>query len=156
MERDRKNFIKKGTRYMYQNQQQNPYGYYNTQPQTYYPRTSGIPQNPQMLLKGRPVSSIEEVKATPIDFDVSIFLFPDISNKRIYTKQVGMDGSAILQLYELKEIPFSDPIALAPDDFVTRNEFNEVISQLKQALTPIAEAVAAAAAEKEKKQELVF
>lgn len=110
-----------------------------------------------MLLKGRPVSSIEEVKATPIDFDGSIFLFPDISNKRIYTKQVGLDGSAILQLYELKEVPFSDPTLLAPDDFVTRNEFNEVISQLKQTLAPIAEVVAAASTEKEKKQaDLVF
>lgn len=138
---------------MYQNQQQNPYGYYNTQPQNYYQRTSGI-QSPQMLLKGRPVSSIEEVKAQPIDFDGSIFLFPDIANKRIYTKQVGLDGSAILQLYELKEMPFQEPIS---NDFVTRSEFNEVISQLKQALAPIVEAVAAAPAEKEKKQaDLVF
>ena len=140
---------------MYQNQQQNPYGYYNTQPQSYYPRTSGYQQSPQMLLKGRPVSSVDEVKATPIDFDGSIFLFPDIANKRIYTKQVGIDGSAILQLYELKEIPFSDPAVISTGDFVTRSEFNEVISQLKTALTPLAEAVAAAA-EKEKKVDLVF
>ena len=77
----------------------NPYGYYgNTQqqtPQNYYTRSAMMsPQ--QMMLKGRPVSSVEEVKATPIDFDGSIFIFPDIANKRIYTKQVGMDGSAIL------------------------------------------------------------
>ena len=42
------------------------------------------------LLKGHPVSSLEEVKATSIDFDGSIFYFPDIANKRIYTKTVDM------------------------------------------------------------------
>jgi len=123
---------------------QNPYGYYtNTQqqaPQNYYTRSAMMPTQ-QMMLKGRPVSSVEEVKATPIDFDGSIFIFPDIANKRIYTKQVGMDGSAILQLYELKEIPFSDPMAATSTDFVTRQEFDEVISQLKQVLLPLTESV---------------
>jgi hypothetical protein len=38
------------------------------------------------FLKGRLVSSIEEARATSIDFDGSIFYFPDLANKRIYTK----------------------------------------------------------------------
>lgn len=130
---------------------QNPYGYYtNTQqqtPQNYYTRSAMMPTQ-QMMLKGRPVSSVEEVKATPIDFDGSIFIFPDIANKRIYTKQVGMDGSAILQLYELKEIPFSDPMAATSVDFVTRQEFDEVISQLKQVLLPLTESVPVTVQEK--------
>ena len=44
------------------------------------------PQVPQGL-KGRPVSSIEEVRAAQIDFDGSLFVFPDIANKKIYTNQ---------------------------------------------------------------------
>lgn len=133
---------------------QNPYGYYgNTQqqtPQNYYTRSAMMsPQ--QMMLKGRPVSSVEEVKATPIDFDGSIFIFPDIANKRIYTKQVGMDGSAILQLYELKEIPFSDPTIASSVDFVTRQEFDEAISQLKQVLLPLTESVPVTIQSQEKK-----
>lgn len=133
---------------------QNPYGYYgNTQqqtPQNYYTRSAMMsPQ--QMMLKGRPVSSVEEVKATPIDFDGSIFIFPDIANKRIYTKQVGMDGSAILQLYELKEIPFSDPAIASSVDFVTRQEFDEAISQLKQVLLPLTESVPVTIQSQEKK-----
>jgi hypothetical protein len=40
----------------------------------------------------RPVSSIEEVRASPIEFDGSIFYFSDIANKKIYTKFVNMDG----------------------------------------------------------------
>jgi hypothetical protein len=56
-------------------------------------------------LKGRPVASIEEARASIIDFDGSIFYFPDLANKRIYTKQINMDGTALLCLYELREIP---------------------------------------------------
>ena len=37
-------------------------------------------------LKGRPVASFDEARAMPIDFDGSIFFFPDLANKRIYTK----------------------------------------------------------------------
>ena len=47
-------------------------------------------------LKGRPVSSIEEVRAAQIDFDGSLFVFPDIANKCIYTKQISATGAAIL------------------------------------------------------------
>jgi hypothetical protein len=58
-----------------------------------------------MGLKGRPVSSIDEVRASVVDFDGSVFYFPDIANRRIYTKQIGLDGSAILCMYEMKEMP---------------------------------------------------
>jgi hypothetical protein len=47
---------------------------------------------PAHMIKGRPVASIEEVRALPIDFDGSIFYFPDMSNNRIYTKQIGLNG----------------------------------------------------------------
>ena len=67
-----------------------PQNYFSMQPQ-------------QTALKGRPVSSLEEVRATGIDFDGSVFYFPDIANKRIYTKQIGMDGTAILNMYEQME-----------------------------------------------------
>ena len=46
------------------------------------------PQYPQGL-KGRPVSSLEEARASSIDFDGSVFLFPDMANKKIYTKQIA-------------------------------------------------------------------
>lgn len=100
--------------------------YYSQQPiQSPYLR----PQQPQQLgLKGRPVSSIDEVRASGIDFDGSIFYFPDIANKRIYTKQINIDGTAILNMYELKEMP--TPVADS-NLYVTRQEFNEVIAQLK-------------------------
>lgn len=79
----------------------------------------------------RPVSSFEEVKAASIDFDGSVFYFPDLANKKIYTKQIGMDGAAILNMYELKEIPVTTTQSTAIDtsQFVTREEFEKVIRQ---------------------------
>lgn len=79
----------------------------------------------------RPVSSFEEVKAASIDFDGSVFYFPDLANKKIYTKQIGMDGTAILNMYELKEIPVTTTQSTAIDtsQFVTREEFEKVIRQ---------------------------
>ena len=52
-------------------------------------------------LKGRPVSSIEEARASSVDFDGTVFYFPDLANKCIYTKQINMDGTATLLMYEL-------------------------------------------------------
>ena len=85
-------------------------------------------------LKGRPVSSLEEVRATSIDFDGSVFFFPDLANKRIYTKQINADGTAILNMYELKEIPVQQNIQVAQGDFITRKEFEEALTNLKNSL----------------------
>lgn len=90
---------------------------------------SGINQTqPQLGLKGRPVSSIDEVRATSIDFDGSVFFFPDLANKRIYTKQINVDGTSTLNLYELKPIPVEAPVS----QYVTREEFETAFSQLQQ------------------------
>lgn len=82
-----------------------------------------------MGIKGRPVSSIEEARAISIDFDGSVFYFPDLANKRIYTKQINMDGTASLNVYEWK----NDPVISSPQ-YVTREEFETVLAQLKQAI----------------------
>lgn len=85
----------------------------------------------------RPVSSIEEVRAYPIDFDGSVFYFPDIANKRIYTKQINGDGTASLNMYELKDIPVEQPVSINSSSYITREEFEEAINQLKMSLTPV-------------------
>lgn len=84
---------------------------------------------PQMGIKGRPVSSIEEARAINIDFDGSVFYFPDLANRRIYTKQINMDGTASLNVYELK----NEPVVSSPQ-YVTREEFETTLAQLKQAM----------------------
>lgn len=80
------------------------------------------------ILKGRPVSSFEEVRASTIDFDGSVFYFPDLANKKIYTKQINMDGTASFNIYELKEIPIN--IENNSSNFITREEFENAINQL--------------------------
>lgn len=121
---------------MYQN-----YNYYpiTTNPQvsqqSYNPYLRQAP--PQTGLKGRPVSSLEEVRASSIDFDGSVFYFPDMANRRIYTKQINIDGTAILNVYELIELKneTKEGIALpSMDKFVTKEELQQVLTQFRQSL----------------------
>ena len=102
------------------------YNFYQQQPI----QQPAVPVN----LKGRPVASFEEVRAASVDFDGSIFYFPDVANKCIYTKQINMDGTATLNMYEFKELPVAAPVQ--NNNFVTRDEFEQVVAQLKAALTP--------------------
>ena len=80
-------------------------------------------------LKGRPVSSVEEARAAQVDFDGSLFLFPDIANRKIYTKQINLDGTASLNCYALQEI--TQP---PQQTYVTKDEFDAVVAQLTSML----------------------
>lgn len=100
---------------------------YNNYP-NYYPQVQ--PQRSMIpSLKGRPVSSLDEVRAMSVDFDGSMFFFPDLANKRIYTKQINLDGTAAINMYELKNLP-AEPIATNPN-YVTKEEFNETLKNIQ-------------------------
>lgn len=85
-------------------------------------------QNIQML-KGRPVSSYDEAKAAMIDLDGSMFVFTDIANKRIYTKQIMLDGSAELKVYTLQEQNIKEQ--KQNTDYVLQSDFEQAIEILK-------------------------
>lgn len=105
------------------------YGMYPQQMQRLnYLESQVMPPN---VIKGRPVASIEEVRALPIDFDGSIFYFPDMSNNKIYTKQIGLNGQSILQIYSLTELP------VAEVKYVTKEEFNLALNELTAKLEQI-------------------
>ena len=91
------------------------------------------------FLKGRPVSSLEEVKAIPIDFDGSIFYFPDIANRKIYTKQINLDGTATINMYEYKVIPVAqEPIQKDTNNtYITRDEFEQSMGKIKEMFAAI-------------------
>ena len=116
------------------------YNYYPQQTQQVRPVMTQQPYQPYVQsgqlptgLKGRLVSSLEEARATSIDFDGSVFYFPDLANKRIYTKQINIDGTASLYVYELREMPVQkEESSFVPsvEKFVTREEFERVLAQL--------------------------
>lgn len=93
----------------------------------YFQAPTQPPRQPSYQLKGRPVSSLEEARALSIDFDGSVFYFPDLANKKIYTKQINMDGTATLNMYELKPMP-----VVPTADYITRAEFESALLKIQE------------------------
>lgn len=81
---------------------------------------------PQMFLKGRPVVSVDEVRTAQIDFDGSLFIFPDMTNGCIYTKQALPTG-IIINKYILEE-QNAKPVS---SEYITKEDFNNTVSELK-------------------------
>lgn len=109
-----------------------------TQPRPVYnnaPVYAPQPQPAPAYLRGRPVSSIDEVKAAQIELDGSLSIFPDVGNKYIYTKQLNPDGTASIKAYILAETPDA-----AGPGYVTKSELSQILSEFKASLTkPAAE-----------------
>lgn len=112
---------------MYNNYSYSGTGYLS--PQAQYMQYNSQP----IGLKGRPVSSIEEVRAAQIDFDGSLFIFPDVANKRIYTKQIKLDGTAEMKVFTQIENTSPTPA------YVTREELDSTIEALKQSFNNVKE-----------------
>lgn len=85
------------------------------------------------VLKGRPVTSLDEARAAQIDFDGSVFFFPDIANGKIYTKQINLDGTATLKEYKTDNV--SKPI----DDQQQKNDsdYLDMIEDLQNQIDDI-------------------
>lgn len=94
--------------------------------------------NNMQILKGRPVSSFDEAKASMIDLDGSLFIFPDIANNRIYTKQINLDGTASLKTYSLIEQNGNNnnqgvntgTVANPSSEYIKRTEFEEYMKNI--------------------------
>lgn len=94
------------------------------------------------ILKGRPVSSLEEARASMIDLDGSLFVFTDVGNKKIYTKQIMLDGTAELKTYELVEQNKTQAEHKNNDyECVSKQEFEEVIGKLKKQIEVLKEGI---------------
>lgn len=96
-------------------------------------------QPPQQVvsanLKGRPVSSFDEARVSIIDFDGSVFYFPDLANGKIYTKQINMDGTATTNIYTLTEAPVEQQNRVsAPVDCISREEFEQAMTSLRNTI----------------------
>ena len=111
--------------------QPNAYYYPNQPQQSYAPRQVPYEMPQQNLLKGRFVSSVDEVRAAQVDFDGSIFIFPDMANKKIYTKQIDLNGNVKLEEYDW--VPIEKTAAVG--DFITKQEFEETMAKVKEAIS---------------------
>lgn len=89
-------------------------------------------QNVMNAIKGRPVSGIEEARAAMIDLDGSLFVFTDIANKKIYTKQIQLDGSAEVKTYKLIEQPIQENKEIEQSDYVLRSEFENALGNMNK------------------------
>lgn len=105
----------------------------NTPYDNYMGRVNGS-QNllSNQFLKCRPVSSKEEARAYQIDLDGSLWVFTDLGNNKIYTKQVNNDGTATFKTYAFAE----DENPNIPTEYVTKEEFHKVIQSLMAAMQP--------------------
>ena len=116
----------------YQSPYQSQYGQ-QIQPQS-YTQMPYQQQAVQQYIKGRPVSSAEEAKASMIDLDGSLFVFPDVKNKLIYTKQIMLDGTAEFHTYRL--VPETDQNVQAQNtinnQYVLDSDFRAVVGELNR------------------------
>lgn len=133
-----------------QTQPQNGYYPYSLYPAAAAPYTR--PEVPAYMmpqaaasasLKGRPVSSFEEARVAQIDLDGSISFFPDLGNKKIYTKRINADGTATISTYSLDE----QPVEAAPD-YATKEEILELKQTLKEAFAKLQGTVQGQSAQK--------
>lgn len=125
---------------IFNGQQQQQNGFYP------YPYQAGIvpsmrPEAPAYMIpqtaapafiKGRPVSSFEEARVAQIDLDGSIFIFPDLGNKKIYSKRINADGTATLQTYSLDIVPVEEE-----KRYATKDEIGELKSILDGVLAKL-------------------
>lgn len=108
---------------------QNPYGNNNMLMNLPYNNGSNYmaqgSNSSNQFLKCRPVSSKDEARAYQIDLDGSLWVFTDVGNGKIYTKQVNNDGTATFKTYAFTQD--ENPYA---STYVTKEEFNKVIQTL--------------------------
>ena len=90
---------------MYQNPMND---FYLRQAQPYQQTFNFPPQQPQ--IRANWVSSIEEAKASQIDF-VSTNLFCDTANGKIYLKKIGDNGKPLFLTYVIEEELNTDPLS---------------------------------------------
>lgn len=122
--------------YTYPNYIQSPQQFDRVQPFTTGMQSSSVQSGPiQRFLKGRPVSCFEEAKSYPVDWDGSLYIFPDLSNNRIYTKQSMNDGSCPTKCYVEQPMPQNTSSqANEPVSNKLLTELQEKVAMLEQQL----------------------
>lgn len=90
-------------------------------------------QQMQGLLKGRQVSNFDEVKSVMVDLDGTPNYFIDNANKKIYVKQIGLDGSAVYDVYEkvnpnISQKPVDTPVMHSEIEDIVNSVLNKTFN----------------------------
>ncbi len=93
------NYMQNGWQYPGQSQSQQPF--MQQQQQLMQQQFQQVPQQQTQWLKGRIVSSLDEVRAIPVDMDGSETYFPCPAENGIFTKSIDMNGNQIIHKYIL-------------------------------------------------------
>lgn len=116
---------------MYGNPYQQPMKQFNQQ--QYAPQNFTqpiIPQQPMFNrtseIQGKPVDSIDVVKAMDIAFDGSINYFPLTDNSAIVTKQIQQDGTSKIIVYK----PVTTDESEVKEKYVTETELTNAIKNI--------------------------
>lgn len=123
------------------NQMEQQYNVGTYQPNNYQMQNTQQMGTQMQVLKGRPVSSYDEAKASMIDLDGTLFVFTDIANHCIYTKQILLDGSAELKTYVLQERRQGETKRDNRNNtqYVLREDFERTIGELNRQIEGLKE-----------------
>lgn len=80
-------------------------------------------------LRGRIVTSIDEIRAAQIELDGAETFFPCPANASIYTKSIDMNGNAVIRRYELSE---DNGMTEKKQEIVDVETFNGLQKRVKQ------------------------
>lgn len=98
---------------------------------SYFPQ-SLMPEPQGNNLKGRLVTSLDEAKNAMIDFDGSVFYFPDLAKGKIYTKQINLDGSSTVKVYSETTEDSTSTMS-----FVTEERYNALSDKVNDLIEQI-------------------
>ena len=135
------------------NQMEQQYNNVGTYQSNNYQMQNSQQMGTMQVLKGRPVSSYDEAKASMIDLDGTLFVFTDIANHWfvftdianhcIYTKQILLDGSAELKTYVLQEQKQNETkqSGEANAGYVLKKDFDRTVKELRKQIEGLKEAL---------------
>lgn len=94
------------------------------------------PQSVQML-KGRIVASVEEAKASQVDFDGSTTYFACPAEQKIYAKSIGLNGLPTFLTYKLcaNDEPKKEEITIGKDFDDRLSTLEKKVKELYDELT---------------------
>jgi len=96
------------------------------QPVVQQPQAVPQVQQQPSYVRGRQVTNEEEARGAVLE-DLSLYVFPSVQNKRIYTKNIDSNGNPAFNTYILDE---SEPVVEVPKEYAEKGEVSELYERI--------------------------